>query len=148
MSSLRRDRANSRTKFAIRLVIAATVSMACFPAHAALKKQCKPQINVDGEASAVDFGGAVITPIPIDKANKAARARAQQNWVKWASATHGGAYADPRLANGFNITCAKQGVPPLSVLCTARGFPCRVNNAPDPGRVLNRIPSRVLNSPN
>lgn len=148
MTCFVRSPARPRINVAIRLAFATALLMACFPANAALKKQCKPQINVDGEASAVDFGGAVITPIPIDKANKAARARAQQNWVKWASATHGGAYADPRLANGFNITCAKQGVPPLSVLCTARGFPCRVNNAPDPGRVLNRIPSRVLNSPN
>lgn len=148
MSSLRRGRANSRTKFAIRLVIAATVSMAFFPAHAALKKQCKPQINVDGEASTTGYGGSVVTTIAIDKANKAARSRAQKNWVNWAAATHGGAYADPRLANQFSISCANQGVPVLSVLCTARGFPCRAANAPDPGRVLNRIPSRTLNSAN
>ena len=147
MTCFVRTPARPRINIAIRLASIAVV-LASIPADAAQKKQCKPQINVDGEASAAGFGGSVITPITLDKANKAARVRAQRNWVKWASATHGGAYADPRLANGFSITCAKQGVPALSVLCTARGFPCRADNAPAPGRVLNRIPSRVLNSPN
>lgn len=147
MTGLRQGSASSRIKIAIHLASIA-VLLASVPADAALKKQCKPQINVDGEANAAEFGGAVITPINIDKAKKAARVRAQRNWVKWASATHGGAYADPRLANGFNITCANQGAPAFSVLCTARGFPCRAANAPDPGRILNRIPSRTLNSAN
>lgn len=135
--------ARSWTKYAICMAGVAVLS-ASLPASAALKKQCKPQINVDGEASTTVYGGSVITAIAIDKANKAARARAQKNWVNWAAATHGGAYADLRLAKQFNITCKTQ-VPAFSVLCTARGFPCRAANAPGPGRILNRIPSRTLN---
>jgi len=120
--------------------------LAPISAGAALKKQCKPELFVDAEILFIRVGTA--GPPDRVRTKNAASYLAQNKWKTWAAGTHGRAYANPRLANRYKIKCQINGSPPKGVLCSVRGVPCRVNNAPGPSKVFNRVPARVLKKKN
>lgn len=128
----------------LRIILASGFLLISIGAEAAQKKQCKTWINVSNQVPVLPVG-SLIPPNAVKKARNAASFHARQSWIQWAGATHGQAYANPALANSFRITCQVNGSPAKSVLCEARGKPCRINNAPAPGRVLNRIPNPTRN---